>query len=1381
MKAAAAILLASAFALATACGNTSSAIGDSDADSDSDSDGDSDSDSDGDTDTGTDTGTGPECQDAGDCDDDNPCTDDSCDGGACAHADNADPCDDGNACTLDDACLAGQCQGGDPLVCNDSNVCTDDSCDPETGCAYDNNTAACDDGQYCSTNDQCQDGVCIGQGTLDCDDEDPCTTDGCDDDFGCQHVNNTAACDDGNACTVGDTCDGGDCQAGTDALDCDDLDVCTDDTCHPVEGCQHPFNAAPCDDADGCTMDDTCYAGDCVGDPLDADHDSYVSDACGGDDCDDDDEFVHPNSFEGPVGDPLCSDTLDNDCDGLTDTDDSQCNLCVDASDCDDGNVCNGAEDCDGVGNCVPGSSLDCNDDNACTTDSCHATLGCQHANNTATCDDGDACTLGDRCQGGTCSTYTSTLTCNDSNPCTTDSCQSAVGCVFADNTLPCSDGDDCTVGDHCQGGGCVSGPLIDNDDDGYGSGEDGCPGNDCDDGNAAIHPGADELCDGLDNDCNWLVDEGCPECDTIIAGDELRIDNDLPLSGYQLETGDEVLNIFIVEAEGYNVQAVDVGFWDFCASDPLCTGGTANGDFSVHIYQDDGGLPGTELASTGTMTSGAQWDTLFRFPLSEPLPLIQGQVFWVGVRSEEDQSANLYLPLVDGGVLIPYYGAALHAAADGEYYGVVGNWVMRVEGCAEGPWLELTGHAETPAVVQAGASATSTATLRNRGTEDAADVVGTLVPDDDLLAVTADLTDFGAIASGASATGAPAFSVAASDGAFGILPVYLESSDGPSSWFDGWGVYVQGSGCTDENYDLIVDNDAPTYFLPGAAGDELGQYFVVDATAFTLTSVEAQFYRNSGPTDAQFRLKIYTYRAGYPDKVIHQSSSWTTVNGTGAITRTFTLPTPLTFAEGDTFWATIEFQDDLSAAEFGLLADDGDSATGSWFNGVYYEDASGTWSPVYMSFLIRPSGCRSTELVYASHTSSPAPIPAGSAATLSITVENVGGEDAVGVTGVLSSSHPEVTVTQASGTFGDIAADGGTATAGGFQISISPGATEFQYLLDLELHDGVTTWTTAVPVQLQGGVMNLAVQNFQTMLVGSDIRFSFEVTNSGNIDCYTGFDIDIYHDLDTAPIVGQPGDWSASRSWLGAGATISYVAWLEDAPPSAYASYVQVDTYDEVGESSEADNVTGPEELAIGDADLFALLDPARKWFTADMPVEYRFVNGNGENTMTDPTEFTAVSSGFQHWQDVPTASITFTQLGNAAAGGGGYNNDGFNTVSFEDPDGDLGTGVLGACLPIFGSQTVVTNGTTFRRMVDADIVFNNNVLFCTNAEAAGAGCSNEFDLEGVATHEIGHLLGLDHPDVYEATMYWAIGPCDESKATLAPSDINGVTYIYP
>lgn len=46
-----------------------------------------------------------------------------------------------------------------------------------------------------------------------------------------------------------------------------------------------------------------------------------------------------------------------------------------------------------------------------------------------------------------------------------------------------------------------------DNDGDGY------TAANDCNDNNPSIHPGAVENCDGVDNNCNNSVDEGCAVC----------------------------------------------------------------------------------------------------------------------------------------------------------------------------------------------------------------------------------------------------------------------------------------------------------------------------------------------------------------------------------------------------------------------------------------------------------------------------------------------------------------------------------------------------------------------------------------------------------------------------------------------------------------------------------------------------------------------------------------------------------------------------------------------------------------------------------------------------------------------------------------------------
>jgi hypothetical protein len=68
----------------------------------------------------------------------------------------------------------------------------------------------------------------------------------------------------------------------------------------------------------------------------------------------------------------------------------------------------------------------------------------------------------------------------------------------------------------------CVG--CVDADGDGYGDGTAGnvdCPAGtetDCDDNNPHINPGAAEICDGIDNNCNGLVDEGFDEDEDGVA-----------------------------------------------------------------------------------------------------------------------------------------------------------------------------------------------------------------------------------------------------------------------------------------------------------------------------------------------------------------------------------------------------------------------------------------------------------------------------------------------------------------------------------------------------------------------------------------------------------------------------------------------------------------------------------------------------------------------------------------------------------------------------------------------------------------------------------------------------------------------------------------------
>lgn len=96
-------------------------------------------------------------------------------------------------------------------------------------------------------------------------------------------------------------------------------------------------------------------------------------------------------------------------------------------------------------------------------------------------CSDGLFCNGAERCVDGHC-VEGEQPSCDDGDPCTADICSEEEGQCTHPPSIPDADGD-----------GFV--PII-------------CGGDDCDDDNADIHPGAPERCNGLDDDCDDVIDE---------------------------------------------------------------------------------------------------------------------------------------------------------------------------------------------------------------------------------------------------------------------------------------------------------------------------------------------------------------------------------------------------------------------------------------------------------------------------------------------------------------------------------------------------------------------------------------------------------------------------------------------------------------------------------------------------------------------------------------------------------------------------------------------------------------------------------------------------------------------------------------------------------
>ncbi|MGE0787133.1 MAG: putative metal-binding motif-containing protein [Sandaracinaceae bacterium] len=280
---------------------------------------------------------------------------------------------------------------------------------------------------------------------------------------------------------------------------------------------------------------------------------------------------------------------------------------CTAASECDDGDLCNGVETC-AAGHCAPGIPVDCDDAIACTTDACASDGTCSHTADDAACtepgaicdlatgcavpppceadedcDDGLYCNGAETCDPATGCRSGAAPSCDDMLTCTMDSCDGATdACVHAPNDVLCNNGLACDGQETCDpsvagpGSGCVGGAPPDCDDmvactadactepmglcihsgtdsDGDGHVAMGClMGDDCDDARGNVHPGAPELCDGLDNDCSTMADDG-PSMSCVLGSGPFGCTTACSTSGMQSCTASCTLGLCVAATETCN------------------------------------------------------------------------------------------------------------------------------------------------------------------------------------------------------------------------------------------------------------------------------------------------------------------------------------------------------------------------------------------------------------------------------------------------------------------------------------------------------------------------------------------------------------------------------------------------------------------------------------------------------------------------------------------------------------------------------------------------------------------------------------------------------------------------------------------------------------
>jgi len=194
--------------------------------------------------------------------------------------------------------------------------------------------------------------------------------------------------------------------------------------------------------------------------------------------------------------------------------------------------------------------------------------------------------------------------------------------------------------------------------------------------------------------------------------------------------------------------------------------------------------------------------------------------------------------------------------------------------------------------------------------------------------------------------------------------------------------------------------------------------------------------------------------------------------------------------------------------------------------------------------------------------------------------------------------------------------------------------------------------------------------------------------------------------------------------------------------------------------------------------------------WDRDRFPMEW-YMGDTVEDSLPTGSEVDILTRAWAQWEnEASCASLSTQYMGVREGNRTGKDDDDINTFYFDDPGDTAGTGILGVTYTTPTSDVAFTlSGDTYVYAKDSDIVFNDDIDWDTD-EGIASGCTREYSLEAVATHEIGHLWGLGHsceegeacPELDEryATMYWSIGPCSTYQSQPKTDDIQGITALY-
>lgn len=163
---------------------------------------------------------------------------------------------------------------------------------------------------------------------------------------------------------------------------------------------------------------------------------------------------------------------------------------------------------------------------------------------------------------------------------------------------------------------------------------------------------------------------------------------------------------------------------------------------------------------------------------------------------------------------------------------------------------------------------------------------------------------------------------------------------------------------------------------------------------------------------------------------------------------------------------------------------------------------------------------------------------------------------------------------------------------------------------------------------------------------------------------------------------------------------------------------------------------------------------------------------SSTGSDDIADGSEETALRNAIDAWNDATGTTARLVEDSSAySQSRTDWQSSNLHLMWFDENDSS-------GYFPGASSTVAITPIWFFGdgRIDDADVIFNGkNFAFTTSGQAS------RFDVQDIATHELGHLLGLDHSGWAGASMYPYVDSTVILHRSLSLDDVRGLRHAYP